>query len=153
MNDKNKKQAGPKSAIPGLVVVAAIMLYNVFAANETEILIPIVAVLMVAAAIAITIVSAKKAAQNRQTAPAPAKKVELHRPFPTPEKHSAARPRPSALRHADEAEEAIRCDHVRGKQKYIRQLDSYLKNGIIDKAEYKILRERYEKLDIPDDYH
>ena len=54
---------------------------------------------------------------------------------------------------AAEAEEAIHCSHLSGKQKYIQQLDSYLKNGIIDRAEYKVLRERYEKLDIPDDYH
>lgn len=30
-----------------------------------------------------------------------------------------------------------------GQDRYIKQLDEYLKNGIIDKAEYKILRERY----------
>ena len=30
-----------------------------------------------------------------------------------------------------------------GQDRYIKQLDEYLKNGIIDRAEYKILRERY----------
>ncbi len=52
-----------------------------------------------------------------------------------------------------ESEEAVRCHHSRGKEKYIEQLDGYLKAGLIDRAEYRVLRERYEKLDLPDDYH
>ena len=31
------------------------------------------------------------------------------------------------------------------------QLDSFLKNGIIDRDEYKFMRERYAQMDIPDD--
>ena len=30
-----------------------------------------------------------------------------------------------------------------GQDRYLRQLDEYLKNGIIDKAEYKVLKERH----------
>ena len=37
--------------------------------------------------------------------------------------------------------------------KYFAQLETWLKNGIIDKAEYRLLKERYSKLDIEDDYH
>ena len=58
--------------------------------------------------------------------------------------------RPSA-RHV--TEEAIDCSHSTGRAKYLEQIDGYLKNGLIDKAEYNSLKARYERLDIPDDYH
>ena len=152
MNDRNKREPSKKSIIPAIVVLLAIMVFN--AAEDPEIFVPVFAGLLLFAAVFITISSLKKAAQNGQAAQGTRPgRVELHRPFPTPEKAVLHRRPAGALHHTDEAEEAIRCGHVRGKQKYIQQLDSYLKNGIIDKAEYKVLRERYEKLDIPDDYH
>lgn len=40
---------------------------------------------------------------------------------------------------------------LRGREKYYAQLDSFLKNGIIDRDEYRFMRERYAKMDIPDD--
>ena len=50
-------------------------------------------------------------------------------------------------------EEAIDCAHTTGKAKYIEQIDGYLKTGLIDRAEYNALKARYERLNIPDDYH
>ena len=47
----------------------------------------------------------------------------------------------------------MHCAHSRGREKYLEQIEGFLANGIIDKAEYKVLRERYEKLELPDDYH
>ena len=69
-----------------------------------------------------------------------------------PDNIPADRPARAAVR-APEREEAISCAHHTGKEKYIGQLDSYLKAGLIDKAEYRALKERYSKLDIPEDYH
>ena len=40
---------------------------------------------------------------------------------------------------------------LRGREKYYAQLDSFLKNGIIDRDEYKFMRDRYAQMDIPDD--
>lgn len=60
---------------------------------------------------------------------------------------------PQARKRYTETEEAIHCTHSRGKQKYLEQIDSFLSNGIIDKDEYRVLRERYENLDLPDDFH
>lgn len=40
---------------------------------------------------------------------------------------------------------------LHGREKYYAQLDSFLKNGIIDRNEYKFMRERYARMDIPDD--
>ena len=52
-----------------------------------------------------------------------------------------------------EADEAIHCAHLRGREKYLEQIDNYLKTGLIDRSEYRVLKERYMKLDIPEDYH
>ncbi len=57
----------------------------------------------------------------------------------------------SAARHV--TEEAINCSHSTGKAKYLEQIDGYLKTGLIDRAEYNALKTRYERLNIPDDYH
>ena len=39
-----------------------------------------------------------------------------------------------------------------GQDRYLGQLDEYLKNGIIDRAEYRVLKERYSRQEIPEDY-
>lgn len=61
--------------------------------------------------------------------------------------------RPAAAVRAPATEDAITCAHHTGKEKYLEQLESHLKAGLIDKDEYRVLKERYSKLDIPDDYH
>lgn len=50
-------------------------------------------------------------------------------------------------------ERAIKCTHPIGKEKYFDQLDNYLANGLIDKNEYRVLKERYDKLNIPENMH
>ena len=78
------------------------------------------------------------------------------RPATTRKSPAAAKPRPSIRLHAPdqpEAEEAIHCAHLTGRAKYMEQLDSFLKTGLIDREEYRVLKERYMSLDIPDDYH
>ncbi len=50
-------------------------------------------------------------------------------------------------------EEAVKCTHPRGREKYIHQLDNFLANGIIDKTEYRVLKERYDKINIPENMH
>ena len=67
-----------------------------------------------------------------------------------PAARTAARP---ASGGTERAEEAVHCHHSTGKQKYLEQLDGFLANGIIDKAEYRLMKERYSRLNIEDDYH
>ena len=50
-------------------------------------------------------------------------------------------------------EEAVHCAHSRGREKYLEQIEGFLANGIIDKAEYRLMKERYSRLNIEDDYH
>lgn len=62
-------------------------------------------------------------------------------------------PTPTRKEDHTEADEAIHCAHLRGKEKYLEQIDGFLRTGLIGREEYRILKERYSKLDIPDDYH
>ena len=57
----------------------------------------------------------------------------------------------SSARHI--TEEAINCSHSTGRTKYLEQIDGFLRTGLIDRAEYNVLKARYERLNIPDDYH
>ncbi len=54
--------------------------------------------------------------------------------------------------HEDAEGAPIRCTCSRGKQRYLDQAAMFYKNGLIDKAEYKFMCERYNKLDIPEDF-
>ena len=49
------------------------------------------------------------------------------------------------LSHPGKEEET---PHSTGKGKYLEQLDSFLKNGLIDRQEYQALKARYQALDI-----
>ncbi len=145
MQNKNKNN-NPKSMLPGLVVVLAIVIYNALGRQS---LVPVIAVLIILAAGSV-IVSTVAAVKKNTGAPKPEDRRLRPDHAERPVRRTAPRP---ARRQTTAREEAIHCRHSRGKEKYLEQLDSYLKNGIIDKAEYKVLYERYSKLDLPDDYH
>ena len=129
-------------------VIAAIMISA--AASDPDAIIPAVTTIIMVAAIVTAVIASKKAKADKSGRKETA--VPLHRPFPQP---TAVKTRPPArvLRHADEAEEVISCAHKSGKEKYLEQVEGFYKNGLIDRAEYKILREKYENMDIPEDYH
>ena len=86
----------------------------------------------------------QQAARTRETArQAPARPAAVKH-HPTIRLHAPDQP---------EAEEAIHCAHLTGRAKYLEQLDSFLRTGLIDREEYRVLKNRYMSLDIPDDYH
>ena len=90
-------------------------------------------------------------AQAREASPAQTRKSA-----PTQARPAAVKHHPSIRLHAPdqpEAEEAIHCAHLTGRAKYMEQLDSFLRTGLIDREEYRVLKNRYMSLDIPDDYH
>ncbi|MBO5497286.1 MAG: hypothetical protein J5967_07760 [Oscillospiraceae bacterium] len=62
----------------------------------------------------------------------------------------ALRERQSRPELAARREKAVGSRYPAGREKYLRQLDDHLRNGLIDKAEYKLLRERYLRMDIGD---
>ncbi len=75
------------------------------------------------------------------------------RPAPVREPRTPGRTSRSKFPEKLEVDEAIHCAHLNGRQKYLEQIDNYLKTGLIDRSEYRVLKERYMNLDIPDDYH
>ena len=89
---------------------------------------------------------AHAAGGRRESASRPASRPAARRPAPA----RAGKAFPQAM---GRQEEAIHCEHERGKDKYLEQLDGYLKTGLIDRSEYRVLRERYERINIPDNYH
>ena len=73
---------------------------------------------------------------------------------PAPKRAVPVQKKTAAPSHRDaEAEEAIHCAHLTGRAKYLEQIENYLRTGLIDREEYKVLKARYMSIDIPDDYH
>ncbi len=143
---KTKKPADKKSLLIVWIVIAFIMIC--FSALDPETLLPAFTTVIIVTAIMLVVLAAAKKRDGGNTE----KKHTQGYPEPKSKGNRAAS---SLFRHKDEqeAEEAVHCAHLRGKEKYIEQLDGYLRAGLIDTAEYKVLKERYSKLDIPDDYH
>ena len=129
-------------------VIAAIMISA--AASDPDAIIPAVTTIIMVAAIVTAVIASKKAKADKSGRKETA--VPLHRPFPQPTAVKTRQPA-RVLRHADEAEEVVTCAHHSGKEKYLEQVEGFYKNGLIDREEYKILRAKYEKLEIPEDYH
>ena len=144
MNSKtNNKPMDKKSMVIMWVIIAAIMVFAV--ASDGEAVIPAVGTMIMVTVIVLISGAANKKAANKSAADKNA----------VPAAKPGQKSTPRVFQHPDdpEVEEAVRCQHATGKEKYIQQLDSYLKAGLIDKAEYKLMKERYQKLEIPEDYH
>ena len=147
----NNKQSSKGSGVVTILILVGVLLYNLFAGQlkGEDMSIVIASTIFVAfitvIVIAVSMAKGKKGDGKKQSA------VPLSRPFPQPTAVKA--PHVPALRHKDEAEEVITCGHKSGKEKYLEQVEGFYKNGLIDREEYKTLRAKYEKLEIPEDYH
>jgi hypothetical protein len=154
MNNKNSKQPMKKSSVLTMLIIVIVIMISAGVLDDDAAIPGILTVLLTVVIVSVSLILGRKANGKGGKSASASKQptVELNRPFPTPKPGKQT----SALfRHKDEheAEEAVGCHHSTGKEKYIEQLDSYLKAGLIDKAEYKVMKERYSKLEIPDDYH
>ena len=69
------------------------------------------------------------------------------------DRHAKARKVRKVSGKVSVADEALHCSHKRGREKYLEQINGFLRSGLIEKKEYDVLYQRYLKLDIPDDYH
>ena len=147
----NRKKQNSTGTVIASVIILIMCLGSALKNFDSDEILPIFAVIG-AALVFVFVTSAAskaragKAGEKKKTA------VELHRPFPQPTAVKTKRPSP-VFQHADEAEEAITCAHHTGKEKYLEQVEGFYRNGLIDRAEYRVLREKYEKLDLPEDYH
>lgn len=131
--DRKKKKQNPLGVIAAIVIV--------FLAEFADSADGIAALIFIAVIVGIAVLLVKKlkpkaAATARESTEQP-RSEGRHISFV-----------PEIRLHSDGSE----CvNTLRGREKYYAQLDSFLKNGIIDRDEYNFMRERYAKMDIPDD--
>ena len=146
MNDRErqsskKKQSGGGKGI--LTVIGAIVLMNVISAGGGSVIWFILAIALIVAIMVIAVKAMKKAAQKNSAESAP---VQWTRPDNDRRQNapkSAERPvyTPQTVYNENASAENFQRD----RQRRIAQLDGFLKNGIIDKEEYKVLLSRYER--------
>ena len=97
----------------------------------------------------------KSSEKKSPTAPAAQRQtpsVELHRPVPSMKRPAASASGRSAKRDFSAPEApCIVCENTgedhfqRDKARRIAQLDDWLKNGLIDRSEYLVLKDRYQR--------
>lgn len=128
--NKKKQQGTPWT---GVVVV---LLGVIMAAAEGAL--PFLVIAVIAAVVCIVNAAAKKKPNGASGSVGAAKRMSAH------EMNTRAN---SA--HGGESA-AIRCTCSKGKQRYLDQAAMFYKNGFIDRAEYNLMCERYNKLDLPE---
>lgn len=139
MNNRNRKNNGYSSTI-GIGIVALVMLLNLASSaviGGGDIVGFIVAVIILGVVgLFVGRRYAKKLGfvKNSQNVRESAKRIFMREEY-------------------QQKEQAVKCTHPRGREKYIHQLDGFLSTGLIDKKEYQVLKARYEKMNIPDDIH
>lgn len=153
MNDqqKNKKNQGSPWAI--LVVLLIFALRAIRSGNYGTAVIPVILAVcaVIAAGIAIAKSAAKKRRDGAKPAPAPVRKtpsVELHRPVPSMQRRepvTAQRQFPQPEAYCVSCELSGEDHFVRDRKRRLAQLDEWLKNGLVDKEEYRVLKYRFER--------
>ena len=147
-NNNNNKKKGKGYLAPAVILFALLSVIGEIGEMERpEALIAVLVGAVILVVILATVSAVKKHGGKTETA---ARRSAPARSAARPAARTAARP---ASGGAERAEEAVHCHHSTGKQKYLEQLDGFLANGIIDKAEYRLMKERYSRLNIEDDYH
>lgn len=143
MNDSRKQRKDPKSTFTiTFVIIMALIIQSVLSASSGAGFIGLVAVMMFVGILGFSVAYALSKKKKSW-----AKKGSMYHMERAKEKAK------HMFMREEFDEEAVKCTHPRGREKYIHQLDIFLANGIIDKTEYRVLKERYDKLNIPDNMH
>lgn len=132
--NKKKKETSPWT---GIVIVLAALIMGAADGSIALLLIAIIAAIVV-----IVSAAAKKqtGAANVWKSPADAKtRMDAHEM------------KTAAYSAKDESRQPLHCTCSRGKQRYLDQAAMFYKNGLIDRSEYNVMCEKYNKLNIPED--
>ena len=146
MNDREnqsrkKNQSGGGKGI--LIALGFIILMNVIGAGGGSVILVILAIVLIVAVAVIGLKAGKKAIKQKTEDQAP---VQWKRPGnDLPQNAPKPAERPVYTPQAGYNENASAENFQRDRQRRIAQLDDFLKNGIIDKEEYKVLLSRYER--------
>ena len=87
----------------------------------------------------------------RPSAPRQTPSVELHRPAPSMKRQATTAVRSANRNYSAPDAPCIVCENTgedhfqRDKARRIAQLDDWLKNGLIDRSEYLVLKDRYQR--------
>ena len=145
MNDRERQNSkkNPSGGKGILTIIGAFVLMNVISAGEGGVILFFFAIALIVAIMVIAVKAMKKAAQKKSAESVP---VQWTRPDNDRRQNapkSAERPvyTPQAVYNENASAENFQRD----RQRRIAQLDGFLKNGIIDKEEYKVLLSRYER--------
>ena len=145
MNDRERQNSkkNPSGRKGILAVIGAIGLMNVISAGGGSVIWLILAIALIIAIMVVAVKAMKKAAQKNSAESAP---VQWTRPD-NDRRQNAPKPaeRPVYTPQTVYNENASAENFQRDRQRRIAQLDGFLKNGIIDKEEYKVLLSRYER--------
>jgi len=141
MENKNQKKKGGTGI--GFIIGILLVLSAFYEGFDEDIL-PFIVVIAVGVAVIAFIKKAAGAARDRaaqqkggasvaQHMKRHEPKVEIHRDFPEPEAHCVVC-------------ENTGVDHFdRDRQMRLQQLDDWLKNGLIDREEYAVLKRKFEQ--------
>ena len=127
----NRKKSDPKSAIIVLIIVIAVAMFG--AVQDGNYIVPVIVL-----GIGVLVACLGAASNKKKTEDKTLKRMSEHE-VKTP-----------AFSSRDESEEALHCTCAHGKQRYLDQAAMFYKNGLIDRAEYNAMCERYSKLDLPE---
>lgn len=149
MNNQQKKKS---QGFPWAVLVILIPLLTRVTDGEFPPVAFGVVVLIVILALAF---AAKKKDGTKSGSKAPAaapvrktSSVELHRPMPSMQRRepvTAQRQFPQPEAHCVVCDNTGEDHFARDRKRRIEQLDEWLKNGLIDKEEYRVLKYRFER--------
>ncbi len=159
-NRQNKNNQG--SSWLGAVIVLVIVLIRALTDSDLPPAAGAVIAFGILAVIIAVVVSAKaKKKAAKKPAPGsvrPTPTVELNRPAPSMQRReptvstvSHSHPRTANQRFPQPEAYCVTCentgeDHfVRDRKRRIAQLDEWLKNGLIDREEYRVLKYRFER--------
>ena len=141
---KNKSGGAVMPAILAVVFAISAAGESIVSSPAASVIVLILTVILIFAAVFFVIKRLLKSAGLRGSAAKPAGKKLAFRADPAEDKvftASGASKGPVEY-NPRSAEELFQRDH----EKRLAQLDVFLKNGIIDKKEYALLRQRYEKI-------
>ena len=145
MNDRERQNSkkNPSGGKGILALIVSIVLMNIISAGGGSVIWFILAIALIVAIMVIAVKAVKKPAQKNSAGSAP---VQWTRPDNDRRQNapkSAERPvyTPQTVYNENASAENFQRD----RQRRIAQLDGFLKNGIIDKEEYKVLLSRYER--------